>query len=40
MCLLYLEPETVLVGRVPLTSYVSPLGLDQGKSAKGKNDII
>lgn len=40
VCLLYLEPEPVLVGRVPLMSYGSPLGLAQGRSVKGENDVF
>lgn len=40
MWVLYLEPESMLFGRVPLTSYGWALRLDQGGSAKGGNDII
>lgn len=40
MGVLYLESKSVLFGRVPLTSYGSALGLDQGRSAKGENDVI
>lgn len=40
MWVLHLEPESVLLGRVPLTGYRSTLGLDQGRSVKGESDII
>lgn len=40
MWVLYLKRESVLFGRVTLRSYGSALGLDQGRSVKGENDII
>ena len=40
MWVLYLERESELFGRVALRSYGSALGLDQGRSVKGENDII